>query len=256
MTQSHVRRYVAGFDLHFPIYHKPTVNAFMHLIADIKPDGVILGGDQFDNKEISHHNRRKPLHKREGAYARNTQKFEEDFLKPLEGRVGRKCEKVWIVGNHDYWEHEFIEEHPELEGLLDRPQQLSLDKRGWKVVPLGHAFTLGHLNIIHGEVLSGFGTPGLYPARKAVELYGDNVLAGHTHAPQSYAKVSPVEQTKKHMGWIAPILGDCNPDYLENRPTAWVNGFVVIEMWGRMFNLYPINCFNGEFTYGGQHYCG
>lgn len=248
---------VAGYDLHFPKYSKPTFNAMLKLIGDVKPDEFIFGGDQFDNAEISHHNRRKPLYKPTGSYKKNTEHFEAEILSPLYDALGARSKKTWIVGNHDYWEFEFIESHPELLGLVDRPTELRLDEAQWEVVPLGHTKRIGHLNIIHGEVLSGVGNQaGMYPSRKAVELYGDNVLAGHTHAPQSFAKISPVEVRKKHMGWIAPILGDCNPQYLENRPTAWINGFVVIEFFGEMFNVYPINVFGGEFTYGGKHYKG
>jgi hypothetical protein len=250
------KTYVVAFDLHFPKHSKPTFAAMLAFIKAVRPTGFIFGGDQFDNAEISHHNRRKPLYKPVGSYKRNTLRFDEEILKPLEAALGH-AEKTWIVGNHDDWEREYIEGHPEFEGQIERPEALALQRRRWDVVALGHAKRLGHLNIIHGEVLSGVGNQaGMYPSKKAVELYGDNVLAGHTHAPQSFAKVSPVEVKKKHMGWIAPILGDCNPQYLENRPTAWINGFVVVELLGPMFNLYPINVFGGEFIYGGKHYHG
>lgn len=249
-------RWVAGYDLHYPKYHKPTFNAMLALISDIKPSGFIFGGDQYDNAEISHHNARKPLYKPAGSYKRNTEGFEQDILSPLEATLPRNAEKVWIVGNHDYWEYEFIESHPEFQGLVDRPTELNLVKRGWEIIPLGHAKRLGHLNVIHGEILTGIGNQaGMYPSRKAIELYGDNVLAGHTHAPQSFTKVSPVDQKKKHMAWIAPILGDINPDYLKNRPTAWLHGMVVIEFYnGGMFNLYPIISFGGKLAYGGKIY--
>lgn len=248
-------RAVVGYDLHFPKYSESTFNAMMELIADIKPELFIFGGDQFDNAEISHHNRRKPLYKPVGSYKRNTEKFNSTILEPLERSLG-KAEKTWIRGNHDHWEHEFIEGHPEFAGLVDRPTELDLEARGWEIIQLGYAKRLGHLNIIHGEVLTGIGNQaGMYPSRKAVELYGDNVLAGHTHAPQSYSKISPVDQKRKHMGWIAPILGETNPAYLENRPTAWLQGIVVIEFYNDgMFNLYPIISFDGSFSYGGKVY--
>lgn len=248
-------RVVAGFDLHFPKYHKPTVDAMLEFIADIRPSMFIFGGDQFDNAEISHHNRRKPLYKPTGSYKKNTEDFNALILEPLEALL-KGVDKVWIIGNHDHWEYEFVEAHPEFHSFVDRPSELGLERRGWQIIPLGHAKRIGHLNVIHGEVLTGVGNQaGMYPSRKAVELYGDNVLAGHTHAPQSFAKISPVEVKNKHMGWIAPILGATNPVYLENRPTAWMQGFVTIELYnGGMFNLYPIIAFDGQFAFGGTTY--
>jgi Calcineurin-like phosphoesterase len=252
------KRWIVGADLHFPKVSWPTFNVMVKVIADIKPDGFVFQGDQFDNEEISHHNAKKPIYKPQGSYKKNTDKFDAEILKPLEKALG-KAEKVWITGNHDRFEFDFIEAHPELEGMIERANALKLEARGWEIIPLAHAFVLGELNIIHGEILTGVGNQaGAFPAKKAVEIYGSNVLAAHTHAPQSFAKVSPVEQKKKHMGWIAPILGATNPTYLRNRPTAWMNGFTLIELYDvgnkQFFNLFPMLAFDGKCAYGGKVY--
>jgi hypothetical protein len=251
-----IERYVVGADLHFPKSHRPTWDAMLEFIADIKPAGFIFQGDQFDNEEISHHNSNKPYYKERRSYVRNQEAFEEQILGPLEKALPRGAEKTWIIGNHDDWEFQFVETHPELEGLVDRVAALELEKRGWEIIPLGHAKQLGELNVIHGEVLTGIGNQaGMYPSRKAVEIYAGNVLAAHTHAPQSFTKISPVEQRKKHMGWIAPILGATNPSYLRNRPTAWLNGFTVVELRSNgFFNVYPIIVVDGKFAFGGIEY--
>lgn len=253
-----VKRYIVAHDLHFPLVSKPTWNAMMEFINDIKPEGFIFAGDQFDNAEISHHNSNKPLYKERRSYLKNQQDFDSVILRPLEQSLGKGCERAWIVGNHDYWEYEFVEAHPELEGLIDRPTALNLEKRGWDVIPIGHSTKLGELTIIHGELLTGIGNQaGAFPSKKAVELYGTNVLAGHTHAPQSYSKVSPVDQKKKYMGWINAILGSTNAAYLRNRPTAWVNGFALVELHpDGKFNLNIIVVSNGKFAYAGKMYGG
>lgn len=261
-SNTEVKRYVVGADLHFPKVDYPTFNAMISFVADldVPVHGFIFQGDQFDNEEISHHNKSKPYYKEKASFKKNQDGFESKILEPLEAILDAKHvdERVWIQGNHDDWEFQFIEEHPELDGMLDRRTGLRLDIRGWEFVPLAHAKKLGELNVIHGEVLSGIGNQaGLYPSRKAVELYGSNVLAAHTHAPQSFAKVSPVEQKKKQMGWISPILGATNPSYLRNRPTAWVNGFTIVEVYKKgLFNCYPIVVNQGVFAYGGKVYNG
>lgn len=248
--------WIAGYDLHWPHAHHPTFDAMISFMGANNVRGFIFGGDQFDNNEISHHNKNKPIFKERASYRRNTDSFREQVLDVVEQAVGRKAEKVWITGNHERFEQDLIEEMPELEGMIDHVELLKLDARGWQVIPLGHAFSLGKLAIIHGEVLSGCGNQAtIYSAKKAVELYAGNVLAGHTHAPQSFTRISPVGESSRWMGWISPILGACNPAYLRNRPTAWVNGFNVIEVRadGR-FNLFPIYVHHGCFTYGGVTY--
>lgn len=253
-----VKTYVVAHDLHYPAYSKKTWNAMMEFIKDVKPAGFIFGGDQFDNQEIGHHTKGKPFYRERASYKRNTANFTQDILAPLEKCLGKSAEKVWIIGNHDDWERQLIEEQPELEGIIEHTELLELDRRGWKVVPLGHTYRLGELNVIHGEILTGIGNQaGAYPAKKALEIYGGNVLAGHTHAPQSIAKISPVEIKKKYMAWIAPIVGEVNPTYLRNRPTAWLTGFTVVELREKgLFNLYPVIAIDGEFSYGGKLYKG
>jgi hypothetical protein len=251
------KRIVVGADLHFPKVSWPTFEAMRELIDDIKPDGFVFQGDQFDNEEISHHNKNKPYYKEKRSYLKNQEDFQTKILEPLEDVLPKNCAKTWIVGNHDDWEFQFVETHPELEGVIDRVSALNLEKKGWEIVPLGHQKRIGELSIIHGEILTGIGNQaGAFPARKAVELYGSNVLGAHTHAPQSFTKISPVDEKKKWMGWISPILGATNPTYLRNRPTAWLNGFVVVEYYGKKgyFNLYPVVAVDGKFAYGGREY--
>jgi hypothetical protein len=240
--------------LHLPKYDRPTFLAMLALMRDIRPHGFIFGGDQFDNAEISHHNKAKHIHKKRGSYKGNLEHFDAEILRPLESIMANR-EKVWIIGSHDDWERQLIEENPEFEGWMERAQALRLEERGWEIVPLGHAKRLGQLNVIHGEILTGIGNQGgAFPSRKAVELCGSSVLAGHTRSPQSFTRVSPVEQKKKHCGWINPILGATNPDYLRNRPTAWLSGFSVVEVYNAsgFFNCYPIVVINGKFAYAGR----
>lgn len=247
--------WVVAHDIHYPAYSKPTWNAMMEFVDDNDIAGFIFGGDQFDNNEISHHTKGKPIYRERASYQRNTTGFAREILGPLERSLG-KSERVWIIGNHDRFEHDLIEEQPELEGIVERTELLHLKDRGWKIVPLGHSYKLGELNVIHGEILTGIGNQaGAYPAKKALEIYGGNVLAGHTHAPQSISKISPVEDKKKFMAWIAPILGEVNPAYLRNRPTSWMNGFTVVELRDKgLFNLYPIIVIDGCFSFGGKLY--
>ncbi len=250
---------VVVHDLHYPLWNK-TAWAALHdyLIcnrARIRSFG--FAGDFFDNGEISHHNAGKPLYRVRGAYMKNREGFDRDILKPVEEALLSDTEKWAIKGNHERFEDDFIETHPELEGTVSHVEGLRMAERGWEIIPLGHTKVLGNLNVIHGEILTGIGNQaGIYPSKKAMELYASNVLAGHTHAPQSFTKVSPVNHKKKHCAWIAPIMGDTNPAYLRNRPTAWLNGFTIVERHPneKDFNLYPIIITGGRFCFGGKTY--
>ena len=49
-------------------------------------------------------------------------------------------------------------------------------------------------------------------------------------SPQSFTMISPVEQKKKVLRLDESGPGATNPDYLRNRPTAWLNGFSIVEL--------------------------
>jgi predicted phosphodiesterase len=259
MTAPERNLHVVIHDLHFPKWHPPTVRAILDFLKanQRRIKSVGLAGDFFDNEEISHHNASKLLYRVRGAYQKNRIGFNELVLTPLEEAMGKEAERWAILGNHERFETDFIETHPELEGLVSHVDGLEMPQRGWEIIPLGHSKSIGNLNVIHGEVLTGIGNQaGVYPSKKAMELYGSNVLAGHTHAPQSFTKVSPVDHHKKYMAWIAPIAGNTNPGYLRNRPTAWLNGFTIVEMHpnNRDFNLYPVIVTSGRFLFSGKVY--
>jgi hypothetical protein len=190
-----------------------------------------------------------------GSFKSNEKYFDADILKPLEQCLPKACEKVWIVGNHDRWETDMDDENPELEGCFDRVVNLKLEDRGWKVVRDGLAYKLGKLTVIHGDQLAtGFGL-GLYPTRRALDIYMKSVLFGHVHYAQSNSKVSPVEHTQKYMAWSSPCLCNINPEYMKNKPSAWLNGFTIVEVLPNGdFNVYPIVVVGGRFSYGGKVY--
>jgi len=247
---------VGVWDLHYPKVHWPTVECWMQLIQERKPDVFIFGGDQFHFDCISHHTKSTPIFRTRRSYINDIEGFDKDILRPLEAVLPKNCDKIWIIGNHEDWEQDLINEQPELEDAIGHVKLLRLRERGWTVIPLGHAYKLGKLFCVHGEVLTGIGNQaGMYPSRKAVELYAGNVLAGHTHSPQTFTKVSPVDFTNRWQGHISPTSGNVNPEYLRNRPTSWLNGFNVIELFPNGdFSYYPIIVVNGRCAYGGKVY--
>lgn len=256
MPKTTLKKIVAVFDMHYPKVHRPTWNAILDYLRQNKVDEFVFGGDQLDLQTISHHTKNQPLYRLRRGYKNDIEGFDADILTPLHKVLPVTCKKVWIKGNHEDWERQLIEEQPELEDAINHVELLHLQENAWKIVELGHSYTVGKLSMCHGEILSGYGAQaGTFPGKKAVEMYGKNILAGHTHSPQMFTRVSPVDHTQKFQGYIAPIAGSKNPEYMRNRPNAWVNGFVIIEMQENgAFNLYMVNVIDGKFVYGGKLY--
>lgn len=239
--------------------HWPTFKALLQFLESNHIDGFILGGDMFDNAEVSPHTRNKPKVRFEAKTLHiNTKGFDQKVLKPIEDRLDKDTNKIWISGNHDHWLEQYIEEHPELEGSLERPETLRLAERAWDVFACGEVFKFGKLMFAHGETLSGFGNQVTgRPAKKAVECYCGNIVFGHFHTLDIYTKVMPFDESQKWVGVSSPCLGETNAHYLRNRPTSFLNGFVIIEFRSNgAFNIFPVVVTDGTFTFGGKTYRG
>ncbi len=47
-----VKTYVVLADIHYPKYHKPTLNAVLHYLDENKVDGIVFQGDQLDMENM------------------------------------------------------------------------------------------------------------------------------------------------------------------------------------------------------------
>ena len=244
--------YVCCFDLHYPRHHKPTWNAIIDFTKKFKPAGFIFGGDQFDNESISHHSKNKPILWKEGSYKSETTGFDKEILKPIEAALPKTALRRWHIGNHDDWEHEWVEQNPQWAGF-ERPELLQLTERNWEVIPDVQPSKLGRLTVIHGDQFAGYAPANL--AKRAVEAYTCSVLQGHNHTMQTYTRVSPVDHTQKWAGYVSPCACNLNAAFMKNRPSSWVNGFTIVEtMPNGAFNVYPVVVTNGRFSFGGRIY--
>jgi hypothetical protein len=55
-----------------------------------------------------------------GAYKCDEDGFEKEILLPPEKLLPPSAERVWIIGNHDDWERQLVEEMPQLQGKVER----------------------------------------------------------------------------------------------------------------------------------------
>jgi hypothetical protein len=241
--------WVLAFDIHYPKVHKPTFNAMLDFLDKNKVVGFAFGGDQHDNAEISHHNKRRIIFRETGSYKKNTEGFERDILGPIESRT-KEARRVWIDGNHEHWERQLVEANPELEGTIERNLLYNLQGGSWEYYETGTGFDIGKLHVVHGETLKGTNH-----AKNAVDTFAQSVAYGHFHTIQSFTKVLPQAKQDKWTGFACPALCETNPVYLRNAPHAWINGFTIVEVAENgNFNLYQIVVTKGQFNFGGKTY--
>jgi hypothetical protein len=236
------------YDIHFPQYDQKTFRAILSFIRQNHVDGLLLGGDALDLGCVSHWNKDLPGNKRKGELKSDLDGFDKQILQPLEALLPRGCTKVFLTGNHCRFIEDLTESMPELDGMLDFKHYLRLADRGFKVVPLGGEYRIGDLLVIHGEVV---GSGGGNAAKKALEIYCQNILMGHGHQLQASSKCSPSNSRKKVCGYMSPIVGSVSPRYLKHRANAWVNGMTLVYVRDDgTFNCFPAVITDGVFSFG------
>ena len=252
-----MEKFLALYDLHWGYerkgghkvaLHDPrALGAALAFARDFKPDHIILGGDILDCGAVSHHNKRTAGYTEGLRLLSDAKDCRKAVLEPLEAL--KPSTMTYIIGNHEDWLQDIVDEVPGLEGIVDIKSLLKLD--GWKIIPQGEAHKLGKLTFIHGDQFKG----GEHTAKAAVTAYERNVRFGHFHTFQVHTKTSAID-ANGHTGMAVPCLCKKSPRYGGGAPNRWVQGF----LWGYVgkgtFNDYVSVIVNGSVTVNGKEYRG
>jgi hypothetical protein len=236
------------FDLHYPEHDSKCLNITYDITSDLKPDYFILGGDQLDMGCISYFNRGKIKLLENKRIGRDYKGFQK-ILDKYEGLLPESCEKVFMIGNHEYRVTRLIEENPQAyEGILEIENNLDLSD--WKVIPFNRIFSIGYLNIIHGIYWN------IHHTKKHLYTYGDNIYYGHVHNSQSFSIQTPLNNEPKEARSVG-CLCNKNPEWKRERPNDWINELLVFEsLPNGIYFPCVVRIINGKTIFRGEVYKG
>ena len=249
--------FVALYDLHWgherrgghkvPLHDEKAINVAMAFIKDFKPNHIILGGDILDSGCISHHNHGKPGAVEGLRLLGDAKELRAAVIAPLEALKTKSL--TYIIGNHEDWLTDLVDQIPALEGIVDVKSILTLSDK-WKIVPSGEAHKLGKAVFVHGDQIKG----GIHSAKYAVEAYQRNIFFGHYHTHQAYTRVSSLDMNG-HTGTAIPCLCRKNPLYGGGSPNRWIQGFVYGYIDAdKTFNSYVVIIIDGKAIINGRVY--
>lgn len=237
-------------DIHYPVHSKSALKAVFNFLSRNKVAGIVLLGDFLDFETISHHTKGKPRLRRRGGYKEDIEGFKADILDEIESRLPRGCKKIAIKGNHERFLEDWLDENPELEGVVDLEKNLELAKRGWQVVQVGGTYKLNNVLLLHGDQIGS----GMHVAKKMVDEVCRICLMGHVHRFSAYTKTG-VQPEDKWVGITLPCLSTLAPAYAKGKLNAYLQGFGIIESWGyHRTNIYVPVITDGQFSFGGRLY--
>lgn len=234
-------------DIQYPYHHQPSLEAIEQFMPDFKPDILIYLGDQLDLKIIRDWQEGK-IRKIEGKRIIEDYKgFDKILTKHIE--LCGKPQIIFFEGNHEERLERYLDYNPNWEGMLEYSIYLRFKERNIKFIPFGKTWNIGKLYFTHGPYVIE------HHAKKVVKAYGRSVIYGHTHTFQAHTDVSPIDVHDVHTATSIGCLCSKNPDYMKNRPSAWVHGFAIAYIHKNgWFNDYFINITNGKFIFNGKIY--
>ena len=255
-----MEKFVALYDVHYGYEHRnghrvalhdqKAINIALQFMQDFKPDHTILGGDILDCGCISHHNHGKPGAVEGFRLLGDAKELRKVIIDPVEASTKKTL--TYIIGNHEDWLTDLVEQIPALEGIVDVKSLLRLSDR-WKIIPCGSAHKMGKLLFVHGDQIKG----GEHVAKWATAAYEKNIRFGHHHTFQAYTKTSAIE-SNGHTGMCIPCLCKKGPRYGGGSPNRWMQGFSYgyIDTKTGVFADYVVIIVNGRAIVNGKQYLG
>jgi hypothetical protein len=261
-----VTPYLALFDVHVgherkpgagrpsPLHDAKALRAVWKFAEEFKPKRIVFGGDLLDCAVISHHNRAKPGRTEGLRLAQDMRLAEELTVQPADSVLARGGSIDYLLGNHEDWLMDLVDEQPGLEDIISIRRGLKLSGK-WTIHEQGSVLAFSkHLLFIHGDQIKGGGENR---AKAAVDTYDRCIRLGHFHTYQSFTKTSPIEAELPRTGVVIPCLCVKNPRYNESKPTRYVQGFNF--GWVRddgTFSDFVVPIINGRFIANGKEWVG
>lgn len=237
-------------DVHSKNYDKKAWGAMIAYARSHPFTHVVFLGDLLEGDAVSAHNKGK-LKLLEGQRLADDYAFAGKLLDEVRGAVGDSADITLIKGNHEWRVDRYIEEHPEMDGLINVEKGLDLKRRNVRLVeayPKGQLFRIGKLYFTHGIYIGG------NHAKKHVDVFGVNIVYGHTHEVAIHSKVQ-YGKGKAHAAYNLGCLCRYDQAYLAGSPTNWQHAFgeAFVRDDGKFhLNIYTI--FDGETVVGGKVY--
>ena len=251
-----IRKFVVAGDFHFPQTNPQALAILLKFLKNFKTDYFIFGGDQLDMDIVSHWEVENHRLKEGKRLKKIYQDFDRQILTPIEKTLPKKCIKVWLDGNHEYFLEQYLDKYPEVEGLIEPEEILKLKERKWErlafspqedprsVYHLGRKLFVSH----------GFWT-NKYFTSKTVDATSRSIIVFHKHTFQAHTKETLIDQSDFHTCYGIPCMCEMNPSYGKNRPNNWVKGFAFGYLRQEdNFNVYPVIIAKGEAVIEGKLY--
>jgi predicted phosphodiesterase len=247
-----INRNIVFSDVHYPEHDDKAVRCAMKIMKEYKPHRIILIGDYMDMTPVSHWVQDKKRIVENKRLLKDYQGANK-LLNDMTRVAGKQLkEVVYIMGNHEDWVNQYIDKHPEMEGLIEVENHIKLDNKDLKLefVPLNDFYKLGKLYLTHGLYTNKYHTA------KTLDSVGKSVMYGHTHDITTTSKMGLISDDK-HVASSIGCLCNLSPGYMKNRPHNWIHGVALVDVRRNgNFTSLVVPIYDGEASIMGKVFKG
>ena len=215
-----------------PDYHNERATWLGKLIVAIKPDSVINVGDMWDMPSMNTFEMGKKTWGRQ--YGRDLAaglEFDERLWAPTRKAKRKKPRAIFLEGNHEHRLKRTLNNHPEMEGLIDF-KDFQLDRNYDEVIEY-YGQTPGVVQVdgvsyAHYFISGVMGRPigGEHPAYSCITKLGSSATCGHIHT-RDFSMRSDINGDKKRLGLVCGVYQDYDADWAGRINRLWWRGVVV-----------------------------
>ena len=240
-------RVVGLFDIHLDPFtdEHPSWKVAKKFLKDYQPDRIVWGGDIASVDSISYYTNKKPRLAEGRRYQDDVNHAKREIAKVV--RMCPGADHDYIIGNHEYRVHRYIDDNPAMEGKMDWVTDVGLiDDFDMNIVEYNEVLKIGMASVMHGWYWN------IYHAAKTLKWYGDNIFYGHVHEHQ-VAVQNVLSTQQPTMAMSVGCLSSINPDYREGQPTRFQNGLLLLDMHRNgKFSPHHVMIIDGVLSYGGS----
>lgn len=225
-------------DIHAPYHSTAALTAALSFCKKEKPDALLLDGDVIDCFQLS----RFVKDPKKRHFAEELKSF-QSLIQSFDKTLG--CKIYFKFGNHEERYEAFLfQKAKELVGV----EEFELDNiikaraNGITIVKDKRIIHAGGLNIIHGhEFSTGFFSP-VNVARGLFLRGKTSAIQGHSHQTSEHTESDM--NGKITTTWSVGSLCELHPAYAPLN--KWNNGFAIIDLDGKNFDVRNKRIFKGE----------
>jgi len=231
------------------VYH-PAYRCMLSVIKALKPNGIVNLGDTTDMESLSYFDMDKRRKMEGRRYQKDIQSLNH-LLDEQEKVISHKTEKIYFIGNHEQRVENYLDNHPESEGMMNFEADVFLGRRGYEIIGFNQPKKLGKALFMHGFDAT------MYHAAKMSRTFDRTIYYGHVHDVQTHSFKSPINAREIRVAESLGCLCDLNPSWLLGKPNRWVHAFGLFWLKDNgEFQMDRKIVINGEVVINGKIFKG